>query len=167
MRVLSLNFREAMFASSSDEVPIFLLTITHPELADPVYLSTDPTVRTSTDPLTYGTISRGQQYDYAGIDISLPDEQDGSPPASKLIIANVTRGLVPLARSVSTPASITIEGVLASALDAVEISWPAFDMSNLTYNALELQFDLTIDAMMTEPFPADSFSPAYFPGLFF
>jgi hypothetical protein len=167
MRVLSLNFREALFGQESGEVPIFLLTITHPDLDAPVYLTTDPTERLGTDPLRYGTISRGNTYLYAGVDVTLPDEQDKSPPASKLTIANVTRDLVPLARSINTPAQVMIEAVLASAPDIVESSWPGFDMSNLTYDATSLQFDLTVDALVTEPYPGGSFSPANFPGLFF
>ena len=71
MRTLSLNFRQALFAQESGEIPIFLLTITHPDLPDPIYQSTDATVRLSTYPLTYGTISRdlslcGRKRDLAG-----------------------------------------------------------------------------------------------------
>lgn len=166
MRILSLNFRQALFAQESGEVPIFLLTITHPELDDPIYLSTDPTERYQDVPPAYRTQSRGVDFLYAGIDITIPDEQDKAPPASKLSIANIDRGLIPLARSVSTPPSVKIEAVLASDLDAVEMTWPALDMSALTYDASFLQFDLTMDALVTEPYPAGTFSPADFPGLF-
>ncbi|MDA9511161.1 hypothetical protein XI09_42225 [Bradyrhizobium sp. CCBAU 11386] len=166
MRVLSLNFRQALFSQESGEVPIFLLTITHAELEDPIYLTTDPTSRLSEDPLIYATTSRGVEFLYAGVDVTLPDEQDKAPPASKLTIANVTRELIPLARSVSTPPSVKIEAVLASAPDDVEMIWPAMDMSNLTYDASFLQFDLTMDSLVTEPYPSGTFSPAYFPGLF-
>lgn len=165
MRVLSLNFREALFAQESGEVVIFLLTITHDELEAPIRLTTDPTERTSSEPLIYRTTSRGEEYLYAGVDITLPDEQDKAPPASKLTIANVTRELIPLARSVSTPPSVKIEAVLASAPDVVEMVWPAMDMSNLTYDAAFLQFDLTMDALVTEPYPSGTFSPAAFRGL--
>jgi hypothetical protein len=167
MRVLSLNFREAIFGQESGEVPIFLLTITHPDLDGPIYLTTDATERLGTDPLVYGTVSRGVTFLYAGIDVTIPDEQDKSPPASKLTVANVTRDLIPLARSVNSPPSVQIEAVLASAPDDVEMNWPALDMSNLTYDASALQFDLTMDALVTEPYPSGTFSPAYFPGLFF
>lgn len=167
MRVLSLNFRKALFSQESGEVPIFLLTITHPSLGSPILLSTDPTTRLSTDPLTYGTVSRSTTFLYAGIDVTIPDEQDKTPPASKLTIQNVTEGLIPLARSVSTPPSVLIEAVMASAPDSVEMTWPALNMSNLQYDANQLVFDLTMDALVTEPFPAGNFSPAYFPALFF
>lgn len=167
MRVLSLNFRKALFSQESGEVPIFLLTITHPSLLAPIYLSTDPTTRFQDDPPAYNTVSRTLGFLYAGIDVTIPDEQDKTPPASKLTIQNVTRELIPLARSVSTPPSVKIEAVLASALDTVEMTWPALDMSNLQYDANQLVFDLTMDALTTEPFPSGNFSPAYFPALFF
>jgi len=167
VRILSINFRKALFAPASQEVPIFLLTITHPTLTSPILLSTDPTARVTTDPLVYGTTSRGNTFLYAGIDVTLPDEQDRSPPASKLTVANVTRDLIPLARSINSPASIMIEAVLASAPDIVEMTFPSLQMTNLTYDVATLQFDLTMDALVTEPFPQGTFSPAYFPGLYF
>lgn len=165
-RLLSLNFRKALFSQETAEVPIFLLTITHESLAEPIRLSTDPTTRLSDLP-TYGTVSRGETYQFAGVDVTIPDEQDQQAPRSKLAIANVTRDLVPLARSVNTPPRVKIEAVLASDLDAVEITWPALDMSHLQYDASFLVFDLTMDALVTEPYPALTFSPASFPGLFY
>lgn len=167
MRVLSLNFRQALFSQESGEVPIFLLTVTHPALTDPILLSTDPTARLSTDPLVYGTVSRGQDFLYAGVDITLPDEQDRTPPASKLTVENVTRDLIPLARSVSTPPKVLIEAVLASDPDTVETTFAEFDMTSLIADAAVLTFDLTIDALATEPYPSGTFSPAAFPGLFY
>lgn len=162
-----MNFRNALFSQESSEIPIFLLTITHPSLITPIYISTDATARISTDPLIYGTVSRTIQFLYTSAYVTLPDEQDKLPPACKLTIQNVTRDIIPLARSVSTPPSVKIEAVLASALDSVEMTWPVMDMSNLTYNAATLEFDLTMDALVTEPYPSGTFSPAAFGGLFF
>lgn len=167
MRTVSLNFRKALFSQESGEVVIFLLTISHPFLAAPIRLSSDPTTRLTTDPLVYGTMSRSQTYLYADCAVSMPDEQDRTAPACKLIIPNVTRDIIPLARSVSTPPSVKIELVLASAPDTVEVSWPAMDMTNLSYDAIALTFDLTVDALTTEPYPAGNFDPASFPSLFF
>lgn len=166
MRILSMNMREAIFAQNSDEVAVFLLTITHPALATPIRLSSDATQRLSDDPLVYGTISRGEEYLFVGMDITLPDEKDKAPPSSRLVISNVNRELVPLARSISTPAKVKIETILASAPDNVEVTVPALDMVSLVYDASELTFDLTMDALSSEPYPAGSFTPADFPGLF-
>jgi hypothetical protein len=167
VRTISLAFRDALFSQESGEVPIFLLTITHEELEDPIYITTDPTQRYQDSPPAYRTVSRTIDFLYAGASVTLPSEEDKSPPVAKLTIANVSRDIIPLARSVSTPPSVKIEAVLASDLDTVEMTWPAMDMSNLTYDASFLTFDLTMDALVTEPFPAGTFSPAYFPGLFY
>lgn len=167
MRSLSLNFRRASMAQESGEVAVFLLTITHPTLAQPILLSTDATTRITTDPLVYGIVSRGQTYLYAGLTLQLPDEQDGAAPAAKLVIENITRDLIPMARSIQTPAQVKIECVLASAPDDVEITMPSFDMTNLQYDMATLQFDLTMDALTTVPFPSGTFGPANFPALFF
>jgi hypothetical protein len=40
-------------------------------------------------------------------------------------------------------------------------------MTNLSYDVSALTFDLTMDALVTEPYPAGSFDPASFPSLFF
>lgn len=167
MRTVSLNFRQALFAQESSEVPILLMTITHDELDAPIYLTTDATERYQDAPALYRTVSRSINFLYAGVSITLPSEEDKAPPAARLTIANVSRDLIPLARSVSTPPTIKIEAVLASALDTVEMSWPAMNMANLTYDASFLTFDLSMDALVTEPYPAGTFSPAYFFGLFY
>ena len=166
-RTISLNFREALFSQESDEVPIFLITITHPSLTTPILLSTDATERLSDEPLIYKTTSRGNDYIYAGVMIAIPNEEDRSPPSSKLVIQNLDRSLIPLSRSISSPASAMIEVVLGSDPDTVEISLVAMDMVNLIYNADNLTFDLVIDSLVTEPYPAGTYSAAYFPGLFY
>jgi hypothetical protein len=61
---------------------------------------------------------------------------------------------------------VKIEAVLESSPDYVEMIWPGFDMSNLVADAAALNFDLTIDALMTEACPAGEFTPAYFASLF-
>lgn len=167
MRTLSLNFRKSLFSQESGEYPIFLLTIEHESLTSPIRLSSDATTRLTEDPLRYGTLSRGETFLFVGMEITLPDEQDKAPPSAKMTIMNASRELIPLARSITTPASVTIEAVLASALDAVELEIPAMDMVGLQYDADQLSFALQIDALATEPYPAGTFDPASFPGLFY
>jgi hypothetical protein len=166
VRNLSLNFRRALFAQESAEVGVMLLTITHDNFDEIFRLSSDPTQRITTDPLRYGTISRGETFFFVQMDLQLPDERDRDPPKSRMIIANLDRDLIPLVRSVTSPAQVKIECVLASAPDFVEFDVPQLDLINVDYNALTLSFDLAMDALAIEPFPAGSFDPASFPGLF-
>ncbi|KFC73191.1 hypothetical protein FG93_01935 [Bosea sp. LC85] len=165
-RTLSLTMRGAMNAQETGEVPIFLMTITHELLEEPIRLSSDPTSRISVDPLKYGTASRGETYLFVPMGYVLPDEKDGAAPQSRITLDNVDRSMVDIVRSAQTPARVTMELVLASALDEVEIAFPAFDLVSAPYDASIITLHLAINALVTEPFPAGSFNPSQFPGLF-
>jgi hypothetical protein len=80
--VLSLNFRKALFSQESGEVPDFPVDdhASEPGGADPAVDRSD--ARISTDPLVYGTVSRGNRRSIMpASSLTLPDEQDRSPPA--------------------------------------------------------------------------------------
>lgn len=166
MRILSLDLRKALYAQESSEVAIHLITITHEDLPDIFRLSTDTTVMLTEDPIMWGTISRGDQYLYVGVELQLPDERDREPPRSRMSMSNIDRSMVPLIRSVHTPPKVKIETVLASAPNRVEISYPEFDLINAEYNAAQISFELSIDVLVLESYPTDSFDPSKFPGLF-
>lgn len=165
-RTVSLTMRQAMNAQETGEVAVILLTITHPDLATPIRLSSDPTTRISTDPLLYGTVSRGQTYYFLPFSAILPDDKDEAPPSARIIIDNIDRELIRLIRSTSTPAAVTLEMVLASAPDSVEIMFPELDLVSADYDAQSVTISLAIDALLTEPYPSGTFDPASFPGLF-
>src|SRR5215207_529156 len=165
-RTLSLTFREAIYAQETGQVPVALLTIDHESLSAPLLISSDPTTRLSTDPLIYGTTSRGDDYLFLPFGITLPDDHEEAGPQAQITIDNVSREHISLIRSVATPPTVTLELVLADSPDTVEIAFPSFDMTKADYTATSITIALTIDPLVTEPFPAHSFDPATFPGLF-
>lgn len=166
MRQVSLTFRGAMNAQETGEVPVFLMTITHPALSEPIRLSSNPTTRLSDTPLMYGHISRGSTYLFIPFGLILPGEKEGSPPVAQITLDNIDRTITDLVRSVSTPPKVKLELVLASAPDAVEIELPLFDMVAATYDASSVTISLAINALASEPSPAGTFNPAEWPGLF-
>lgn len=165
MRSVSDAFRQALYAQESDEVAVCLITVTHPELADPIRLSTDPTTMLSTDPLLYGTKSRGDDYSFVPINVMIPEEGEEAPVAA-LEIDNTDLGLITAIRSVTQAASVKIEIVLASDPDTVEIEYPAMMVSHVDYDAQTIRFSLAIDSLATEPFPGTAYIPSMFPSLF-
>lgn len=166
-RTLSLNMIAAMHARETSKVPIFLLTIEHPLLATPWRLSTDPTSRLSIDPLVYGTHSRGEDYLYVGARVTVPDDKDRSPPTSKITIFDINQDLIPLVRSVqSPPPTVKMEIVLSDALNVVELEVPKLEMINVDGTRESLTFECTVDLLLNETYPAYTFNPSYFPGLF-
>jgi hypothetical protein len=165
-RSLSSNFIAGINAQDTDEIVICLLTVEHDDLEEPIYLSSDATTRLSDDPLIYGTDSRGNQYLYLPFEFTLPDDKSDSPPRVLLTMDNTERSLVALLRSISTPASITVEIVLASDLDNVEITMPALQLSDVSIDEQSISATLVADALINEPHPAGTFTPGAFPGLF-
>jgi len=165
-RTISATLRSALYAEETGEVPIVLLTITHPLSASPAYVSSDPTQRITTDPLVYGTVSRGNQFLFVPFSIALPDDKNEAPPRAQIILDNVGRGFIPLLRSAVTPAKITIEVVLASSPNVVEVQVPQLDLVGADYDANSVTMTLAQYALQNEPFPADLITPSNFPGLF-
>ena len=165
-RDLSSGFLAAIFAQETDEVPICLLTITHQDLSSPIYLCSNPTERISDDPLIYATNSRGNQYLFLPFDFTMPDDRYDSAPTVNLVIDNIDRTLIGLLRSISSPASITVEIILASSPDQVEISLPGLQLGNAKMEEHSVTIDLIADPLVNEPFPGGSFTPGAFPGLF-
>lgn len=165
-RTTSANFRSAAFAQDTDEVVVCLLTITHESMAEPIRLCNDPAERLSTEPLTYGTTSRGETFLFLPFAFTLPTDRDDTPPRVAITLDNVERGIIGLLRSIATPLEVTVEIVLAASPDVVEVQLPAMQMSDITYNVENITANLVVDGLQTEPFPSGQFDRGRFPGLF-
>lgn len=165
-RTVSTTLRTAFNAQESNQIVVVLLTITHPDLASPIYLSSDPTTAISTVPVVYGTTSRSNIYTFVPMSVTLPDDKDDSPPQAKLALSNVSREMIVAVRSVESPASIKIELVRAAAPNTVEIAYPPVDLISADADASTITLTLSSDSMLAEPYPADTIAPASFPSVF-
>ncbi|MBX5239344.1 MULTISPECIES: DUF1833 family protein [unclassified Rhizobium] len=165
-RILSPGFLAGIFSQETDEVPICLLTVTHDDLDEPIYISSDPTTRLSDDPLVYGTESRGEQFIFLPFDFTLPDDRSDAPPRVQLTMDNIDRTLVSILRTFTTPPAVKLEIILASDPDVVEITMPVLQMSDATMDDHAISVTLVADALVNEPHPAGQFTPGSFPGLF-
>lgn len=165
-RTLSAAMRAALNGQETDEVPICLLTISHADLAEPLYLASAAVDRLSSDPLIYGVTSRGNEYLFLPFDYSLPDDKDDSPPRVALILDNIDRTLVTIVRSFSTPPDVLLEVVLASDPDFVEIAMPQLQLSNVSIGDQVITAELLADSLVNEPHPAGLYTPGAFPGIF-
>ncbi len=163
---LSLDARSKLQAQEQSDVPVVLVIITHELLDSPVYLSSDPTAELSSDPLIYGTRSRGIEYQFAMMSAVVPDDRERTPAAASLRFENVDADLATVARSVTTPASVTLRLVFASAPDAVEFEWSGMKVIKASGNADVVTLDLSREPITNEPFPAHYMTRNRFPGLF-
>jgi hypothetical protein len=163
----------AMFSSETDQTLIMLLTIYDPADEDEVVFrfadnyTQRITSLTTDEDVVYGVPSRGQDYVFLPMEVSLPAEQDTGVGSCTLRLQYVTREAIELIRTELTkPTKIQIELVLSGSPNTVEAIFPGFYITSATYNADSISFDLTMINLAREPFPCYNFIPSYFPGLF-
>lgn len=155
-RSVSSLTRQALYAAETDEVFLILLTLNHPDLSVPI--------RVTSDSVT--TASRGHDFVAFPFDLILPDDQDNRSPRARLVIDNIDRQIVQAVRALTSAPTVLIEIIRAAAPDTVEAQFVDFKLTNVSYDAHRVEGNLTIEDFTAEPFPAASFSPSLFPGLF-
>lgn len=155
-RTISASTRRALYAAESDDAFIILLTLAHADLAAPLRVCSDAA----------DVISRGDVYVAYPFDLSLPDDEEDRAPKARLTIDNVDRQIVATLRGLATSPVLTMEIVRAAEPDVVEASFRDFRLRNVRYDSQVVQAELTIEDFTSEPYPAGSFSPSLFPGIF-
>ena len=164
---VSLNFRTAAYAQETGEVLIALLTIDHPSLEEPIRISTDPTERLSEgEQIVYGTKSNTKEFIFFPVRLKLPDDTDEGPRNMQIELDNIHRQYIQTIREIVGPPTMQVDIVLSSDPDTIETSWPEFLMRNIKYNAFIISATLDMETLEREPFPAGSFDPSRFRGLF-
>lgn len=156
-RTLSNTARRALYAQETGEVFLLLLVISHPSLPAPIRV-----VNNSED-----VVSGGFTYQRFPFELALPPESDEAPPTVTLRIANADRQIVQAVRSLAGEAmTVDLSVILASSPDTIEAGPYRFTLRDVSYDAAIVEGTLRFEDVLNEPFPADSFTPARFPGLF-
>lgn len=133
-----------------------LLTIDHPSLSEPIRVCDN----------IVNITSNGNLFLAFPFLITLPSDKDQAPPAAQLTIDNTSRELAQIIRSIVSPPSVDISIVRLDDFDTIEVSLPSFNLVNVSWDALTMTGDLTIDDITNEPFPQRNFTPAEYPGIF-
>lgn len=164
---ISNTFKQAAYAQETDEVFVVLVTLDSEELTEPIRICSDP--KEKFDDLgdeIYGISSNGDRYIFIPFDIWLPRDDRTGTVSAKLSIENLDRRIIETARSVTRPVSVRMQCVLASDPDTIELDFDNFQLSNVKYDVMSVDGDLTLNYWGLEPFPSNTFTPANFPGLF-
>jgi len=164
-RELSQNAKTAIYAQETSEVFITLVTINHEDFTDPIRICNDPYELLPIAGVR-GVVSRDDEYVFLPFNINLPIQDDTGLAKATFSVDNVSREIVAAVRGVTSSLSVTIEIVLASDVNTPEITVPDFKLEAVTYDALTVQGDLTIEYYELEPIPSRRFTPSDFPGLF-
>jgi hypothetical protein len=156
MRDTSLTFRQAANAQQTAEVLVTLMKIEHEDMDEPLLFCNN----------SVDLVSNGDTYLAYPFQPTLPDDPEEGATKGRIIVDNVRREIVAWIRGLSSSPKVTIQIVMASTPDEVEAEFPNFELTNVHYDALTVQGDLSIESFMGEPYPGDTFTPSKFPGLF-
>lgn len=147
------------------EAFIILLSIEHPNLAQPARISNDPTQLLPVAQVR-GTISNGEEFIYLPFEFLFPNQEADTSPVAQIRIDNISREISTIIDSLSSPPTIQIQVVLSSTPDIVELELLDFKLRRTEWNILTVTGDITVEHFEQEPFPAGRFNPSGFPGLF-
>lgn len=153
-RTLSAAAVASLNAQESGEVWLVLLTISNPGIT---------TIRVVNN--TEDIVSRGNTYQAFPFEIELPGQDPDTPASARLRIDNVDKRIVEAVRSITTPPQVTIEVVLASQPDTVEIAYSNLTLRSAEYDVDSVRGELTFESIFSEPVTL-TITPNRFPGLF-
>lgn len=153
---LSQAYRDAAYPQETGEAFVALLTITHPELADPILLTDSGVdIAYASDLLD----ANGNVAAIAGTYLSVPIEvippgQSDEQPRGSLRVPNVDQAIGAVIEAISDPLGITITVVLASdPTDIVGGPHQLLELANVRGDALVVEGELTRPSLTTVPYP--------------
>lgn len=158
-RTTSTLFKQMANAQETGEVLLALVTISHSSIiGGPLRVVQD----------LKDITSNGNVYTAFPFEIRLPADSDEGPAKVTLSIDNIDRSIAQTIRSIppSSPPTVTVDIVVASQPDVVEISIPNMTLRNVTGDAFRIDGDLMMDEEDLIPFPEGLITPQTFPGVF-
>lgn len=148
------------FRLEIDDTVLLLLTVSHPTIETLRAVNNDPRPDGSGD-----IVSRGETYLAFPFMPELPSNTDEQPKAT-ITIANVDRRISESLMNLDSSPFITFEVIAASNPDNVLLRFPRFELVNVTWDAVQVQGDLTQASFASEPYGYIRVIPSLFPALY-
>lgn len=152
----SANFIDAVVNQNTDEVFLFLITLSHDDLLNPIRVVNN----------VENINSRGMEFTAFPFDLILPQDDGDTLPQVIISLSNVDLSLVDEIRSLNSSLDVTLEIVLASNPSYVEMSIEGMKTISVQYDAQKIEATCQIEDVLNLVFPKDSYLPSNFPGLF-
>lgn len=164
-RNLSTTAKQSIYAQSTSESWMLLLTINNDIFTDPIRIC-DKSYELLPLAGVRGVVSQGNEFLFVPMNINLPIQDDTGISRASISVDNISREIVRNIRSARTALSITMEVVLSSDPDVIELSAEDFRLERVSYDALTVSGDISVEYFDSEPYPAKRFTPPDFPGIF-
>ena len=158
-RQVSIDALRSMMAQETDEVFLMCLTISHSSFAEPYLLvcNNEPIQRAA------------GEFEPFAFQLNLPDEAEDQVPQVSITIDNVDTKILQSVRSLPAGerVSLSLEVVLASSPDTVEVGPLAFKFLSVDYDSAQVTGTLGFDDdLLNVAFPRQQYTPVNSPGVF-
>lgn len=164
-RLFPKAIRQSLYDAVSDDDIILLASITSADFDETVHLSSDPTTKIGIDQPVYATVSNGQNYYWAMLQMALPDDEEDKPPSVSLAFENITSALVEAVQSTLAPASVDLKIIERQDLDVILAEITNMKVVGASYNDDRVTLEITREPFTSEPWPAGRMTKPEFPGL--
>lgn len=149
-RDLSLAAMQALLAQQTGEQFCTCITIRHDDLEEPLRYVADH-VALVRDAGTFIPLP---------FEIALPADQEDQIPTAQLVIDNIGRQLTATLRSIAIPPTVTLEVVLRSSPNIVEVGPIDFRLNVAEYDAIAVTGTLGFEFdVLNTVWPGDNFDP--------
>lgn len=155
-RALSLAAKQSLTAQETAEIWLLLLTIDAVGLAAPIRVVND----------RQNVTSRGNEFVGYPFEIDLPGDSAETVQRVTLRIDNVDRVIVASLRLVQEPPTVTLEVIRRADPDTVECGPFVMTLAEARYDAQTVEGECVFEDVLNAAFPAHTYNPADYPGLF-
>ena len=145
-----------LFSQTSTDPLLTLITLSHTSWAS------DKRFVNNTEDI----ISNGLTYNKFPMRITLPVDDGESARQVAIEFDNVSLELTENIRSVTSPISVTIQMILASIPNDIQMSIEELRIGNISYDKTKVSAKLYMDNFLTSALTSERYSPTAFPGLF-
>ena len=154
-RTLSQTALQALLAQNTSQAFVMLMKIEHADLTEPIR------VALSNEDIA----SNGETYKASNFQVNLPQERENDPPRVSVSVDNVDRNIVAGIRTISGAPTFSLQVVLKSSPNTVEISASELTMRNAEWDEQTVTGELTYEDILNEPL-GRRFIPKDYPALF-
>lgn len=151
---LSNEVKAQLFAQESDDPFLTLVTLTHPTF-------TARLVNNSSD-----VVSNGFTFTAFPMKIRLPIDDGESSRDFGIDFDNVSLDLIANLRSVTGEIGVTIELILASLPDVIQMEHRDLVIRAITYDSQKISARIVLDNFLSVEMTSERYTPSNFPGLF-
>lgn len=153
---LSPEMLAQIFGQEADDCFLVLLTISHPDMPQPIRLVNN----------TEDVVSNGETYSAFPFKITLPADDGEKMHEVPIELDNASLELIETLRSITDPLDVNLKMILGSIPDDIQMEMGELKIGSIIYNKDRITGKMYQDNFMNSALTSEKYTPKNFPGLF-